>query len=58
MTFSSSRDFDCVATGKQILPIFKLEDNKDEETLVFKFVAFNSASEENRFSLLSSMSRY
>ena len=45
LPFSSSRDINYVATGKQMSPILKLEDTKDEETLVFKFVTFNSASE-------------
>ena len=58
LPFPSSRDFDCVITGKQILPTFKLGDIKGEETLFFKFVTFTSALEEIEVSLLSSTNLY
>ena len=55
LPFPSSKDYDCVTPRKQILPTYKLEDIKDEETLVFKFFTFNPALEESGFCLLSSM---
>ena len=57
LPFTSSRDLDCVATGKQILPTFKLEDINDEETFVFKVLTFNSALEEIEFSLSQTIAK-
>ena len=48
LLFLSDRDLGCVATGKQILPCFKLEDIKSGGNMAI-FVVLHSVEEEGTF---------